>query len=303
MNNKLGTTGGESGSLIRPNRALLVGINDYAPIGPGGPDLRGCVNDVIDMARTLNSIGVVSMVRFSMRFLTDAKATRERILRSLKELIKGATRGQTLVFYYSGHGTYVADSSGDEPVRDEALCPHDYATAGYIVDDDLRALFSGLAPGVKLEVILDSCFSGSGTRAVFEPNEGEQSRFVEPPIEDQLYLEGVKQARIRHILRPAHGGGDEKPGLSREIVPVFGLNHVLWAAAKDSQTAKEKDINSVRRGVFTYSFCDHLRKAGVAGITRAKLDKFVMKDVESMVSDQTPQCEGERSVFTELTFK
>ncbi|NLB07436.1 MAG: caspase family protein, partial [Desulfobulbaceae bacterium] len=28
------------------NKALLVGINDYAPVGPGGPDLRGCVNDV-----------------------------------------------------------------------------------------------------------------------------------------------------------------------------------------------------------------------------------------------------------------
>jgi hypothetical protein len=30
-------------------KALLVGINDYAPVGAGGPDLRGCVNDVRDM--------------------------------------------------------------------------------------------------------------------------------------------------------------------------------------------------------------------------------------------------------------
>ena len=34
-------------------RAVVVGINDYAPIGGGGPDLRGCVNDARDMANTL----------------------------------------------------------------------------------------------------------------------------------------------------------------------------------------------------------------------------------------------------------
>jgi metacaspase-1 len=34
-------------------KAFLVGINDYAPSGPNGPDLRGCVNDVEDMADTL----------------------------------------------------------------------------------------------------------------------------------------------------------------------------------------------------------------------------------------------------------
>ena len=31
-----------------PAKGLFIGINDYAPTGPGGPDLRGCVNDVRD---------------------------------------------------------------------------------------------------------------------------------------------------------------------------------------------------------------------------------------------------------------
>ena len=35
------------------NKAFLVGINDYYPIGVGGQDLGGCVNDVQDMANTL----------------------------------------------------------------------------------------------------------------------------------------------------------------------------------------------------------------------------------------------------------
>ena len=34
-------------------KAVVVGINDYAPIGAGGPDLNGCINDARDMANTL----------------------------------------------------------------------------------------------------------------------------------------------------------------------------------------------------------------------------------------------------------
>ncbi len=37
-------------------RALIVGVNDYAPIGSGGPDLNGCVNDARDMANTLSNM-------------------------------------------------------------------------------------------------------------------------------------------------------------------------------------------------------------------------------------------------------
>jgi hypothetical protein len=55
-------------------------------------------------------------------------------------MIGAARSGDTLVITYSGHGTWVPDSSGDEPDgRDEALCPHDIATAGPLLDDEIRA--------------------------------------------------------------------------------------------------------------------------------------------------------------------
>jgi hypothetical protein len=31
------------------NKAFLVGINDYAPVGAGGSDLNGCVSDAEDI--------------------------------------------------------------------------------------------------------------------------------------------------------------------------------------------------------------------------------------------------------------
>jgi hypothetical protein len=47
-------TGSEGVAMKR--KALLVGINDYAPKGGEGPDLGGCLNDVRDVAHTLNAL-------------------------------------------------------------------------------------------------------------------------------------------------------------------------------------------------------------------------------------------------------
>ena len=77
-------------------KALIVGINDYAPVGAGGPDLRGCVADARDMANTLHVLGIVPAVPASMRILTNANATRANIVSGLKWLIPGAKANDVL---------------------------------------------------------------------------------------------------------------------------------------------------------------------------------------------------------------
>ena len=86
-------------------RALVVGINDYAPIGVGGPDLNGCINDASDMANTLVICGFPAA---NIRFLTNQNATRVNIVNNLTNLVSTAKSGDSIVFYYSGHGTRVA---------------------------------------------------------------------------------------------------------------------------------------------------------------------------------------------------
>lgn len=273
-------------------KALLIGINDYAPVGAGGPDLRGCVNDVRDMAHTLNVLGIVPPGPGSIRILTDARATRANILNGLKWLITGVNKGDVIVFYYSGHGSQVPDLSGDEleapPKKDETICPHDYSTAGMFKDDDFRTAFAGMAEGVSLDVILDSCHSGTGTRemAVLSAAPQEEQityRYVEPPLDYAYFLDANPTIPMKGILKPAPG--------EKEIVVVPGLNHALWAGCRDSQTSAEAPIGGVYRGVFTYCFCKALRKAGV-GITRAKLNALVSADIKKMGYAQVPQLEG-----------
>ena len=74
------------------HKALLVGINDYAPAGAGGPDLRGCLNDVKDFANTMGALGIVPIHPRTMRILTDRNATRANILAGIKWLLAGAKK-------------------------------------------------------------------------------------------------------------------------------------------------------------------------------------------------------------------
>lgn len=280
-------------------KALLVGINDYSPVGAGGPDLRGCVNDVKDIAHSLNALGIIPATPRTMRILTDRRATRAAILDGLKWLVKSAKKGDTLVFHYSGHGSQVADVSGDEiDGKDETICPHDYASAGMIKDDDFRSIFKGLAAGVNLDVILDSCHSGSGTRelgAIAAATEEQQVtyRYIEPPLDYSFFLDSDPTIPSRGILK--------RQPEERELVLVPGLKHVLWAGCRDYQTSAEASIGGVYRGIFTYCFCKALRRAGV-GVTRKKLDALVCADIRRMGYSQVPQLEGTKASITEKVF-
>ena len=147
--------------------ALCIGINNY----PGTHmDLAGCVNDANDWAAELAGRG------FVVSKLLDRDATKAAMVAAMHQVIAGAKRGDTVVITFSGHGTYVPDLDGDEvDGLDEALCPHDVETAGEaLTDDELHALFSTRAAGVKLVLISDSCHSGTVSRAaVAQPEDDE----------------------------------------------------------------------------------------------------------------------------------
>jgi len=133
-----------------------VGINDY----PGTEaDLAGCVNDARDWGELLTSRG------FAVTTLLNKKASRKGMLDAIGGLVSQARSGETVVFTYSGHGSYVPDEDGDEPDgTDECLCPWDIVDGGPITDDVLHDIYSSKAAGVKLIVISDSCHSGSVSR-------------------------------------------------------------------------------------------------------------------------------------------
>ncbi len=136
--------------------ALCIGINDY----PGtANDLSGCVNDANDWAAALTQWG------FTVQKLLNKNATRAAILAAMKSVITSAVSGDSIVFQYSGHGSYIPDQNGDEPDgKDECLCPYDINTKGPITDDEIFDLFNSRADNVKLVFFSDSCHSGTVAR-------------------------------------------------------------------------------------------------------------------------------------------
>ncbi|KAG7976420.1 hypothetical protein I3843_06G147700 [Carya illinoinensis] len=173
------TTGDSSSLDIKPSpavltsaeaisgrkRALLCGVTyrnkNYS--------LSGTINDV-------RSIKNLLIQRFGypaecIRILTEEEngndltttPTKKNIEDSLKWLVDGSESGDSLVFFFSGHGLRQPDFEDDElDGFDETICPVDFIEQGMIVDNDINStIVRPLKEGVTLHAIVDACHSGT----------------------------------------------------------------------------------------------------------------------------------------------
>lgn len=160
---------------MRRRLKLCVGVNDY----PGtGLDLAGCVNDATGWSRLLEGHGYVGPT------LLDGEATKDEVVRLLRQMVDVARFADRIVFTYSGHGSYLPDVDGDEgDGRDECLVLHDFADGGLLTDDELHQIFSARRWGVRVVVISDSCHSGTAHRFVGDRAKVDaRARFLPPSV-------------------------------------------------------------------------------------------------------------------------
>lgn len=261
------------------NKALLVGVNKYKL---PGSNLQGCVNDATNVRDILLKYYGFSVK--DIRVLVDDRATKKAILDRLNWLVKDTKSGDRLLFHFSGHGSQIRDRDGDElkDNLDEIICPHDMDWDGtFIVDDDLKTIFSTVPAGVHLEVLLDACHSGSGTREAIEP--ASPISPIAPRAVRQRFLAPPMDIQCRHLDE------DDLP-LTRMLKATNPTNHVLFSGCRDNQTSADAFINGTYNGAFTYYFCKHIRDAqGV--ITRTELLKRLRASLKHEGYDQVPQLE------------
>ncbi|KMZ61560.1 metacaspase 2 [Zostera marina] len=128
-------------------------------------EIEGSVNDAMFVKYLLknkyNFSNIFMLTEDETNFLKIP--TRRNIMIAMKWLVKDCQAGDSLVFFYSGHGVQEKDMDGDEiDGLDEAICPLDYATEGMITDDEINeTIVRPLPTGVKLHAIIDSCHSGT----------------------------------------------------------------------------------------------------------------------------------------------
>jgi hypothetical protein len=152
------------GSHSKPNtpvvvnnnrRALLMGLN----YRNSSYELFGCINDVYSIEKKLRS----SYGFTNVSIITDdtnIKPTASNIYNQIKQLLQNSVSGDLLFISYSGHGSYIMDTNGDEKDgRDETLVGLDLIG---VKDDSLKSLIdTHLKSGVTLIMLFDSCFSGT----------------------------------------------------------------------------------------------------------------------------------------------
>lgn len=200
--------------------ALLIGSN-Y----PGtNYQLSGCVNDINFLKDKLSN--TYGFNKFTL--ITDdlsVKPTRTNILASFKDFLSQSKSGDFLFFGFSGHGTYVRDTNGDETDgQDETIVSCDLQN---IKDDELKQIIvENLKPNATLFCVFDSCHSGSVLDLKYQ------------------YLDSTNYNSYNQNDKQLETNG----------------NVIMISGCMDSQTSEDAYINRVSRGAMIWSFLETINK-------------------------------------------
>lgn len=204
---------------IKNTSALLIGIN-Y--IGTEN-ELSGCINDVIDINNLLTEYNFDTITMLTDN--TIQKPTRNNILESFTSLLKNAKSGDTLLFYYSGHGSYKKDLNAEEVTGyDQMIIPIDLQS---IVDDDLKNIIQNNLPnGATLIAFFDSCFSGS---------------VLDLPY---TYMDSLDNNNVTENANQVETTG----------------NVIMISGCSDVQTSADALINNKNNGAMSWAFLEAFKK-------------------------------------------
>lgn len=263
--------------------ALCVGINTFKYL-PQSSWLHGCVNDAEDLAAALK--GQYGFDDGNVTLLRDADATKDAVMGGINSMVDAAVAGTInhLVLTFSSHGTQIPDTTGDEDDSlDEAFACHDINSSGdswdpatVISDDELGTVFARLPQGVLMDVVLDTCHSGTGLKSL-DLLPGRRPRFLPAPEPAAAVENDDKETRTL-----------------RDMVKAAKLSApVLMAACRSDQTAADALLEGRYNGAFTYNFLKALTSDPTLG--RADLLKLVSKGLKAGGFDQVAQLEAAKA--------
>ena len=214
------------------NVALLVAVGQFGDPQLKTQQLLGTAADLEAMQRALAAHW--DFTAADIRTLKDQEATHERILAEISALEARTSPGDTVLIYFSGHGTSANadDNSFDLPYATGAWVPYDLDFSSLATAQ--RTLIIGrrdLVPRLKrldqegrlVVVVSDSCYSGQVVRSFGQTHS--RSRYLPLPTRD---------LGIAHAGAPAAGPAPRPPP------PPYPYQHVvLLAGASDSETGAD----------------------------------------------------------------
>jgi hypothetical protein len=221
--------------------SLHVGLNRVDPAHYQGWDgeLTACEFDANDMRAIAEGQG------FEPRSLLTKEATSDAVLAAIERAAGELDRGDLFLCTYSGHGGQVPDRNGEgeEDRSDETWVAYDRQ----IVDDELYALWSRFAPGVRVFVLSDSCHSGTVVRDIEAKVPGPVSTRQKAAAESPRYRalpRDVMIATYRANARLYDAIQERLPGAERADPAATVL---LISGCRDDQLS----LDGISNGLFT----------------------------------------------------
>lgn len=274
--------------------ALLVGIDAYpAPV----PPLRGCVNDVTAFADVLR--GRVGEPSLDLVVLTDDGATRGAVTGAIRDHLGQAGPDDVALLYYSGHGSQQRAPEElwalEPDRRNETIVLVDSRQPGQwdLADKELAVLLGEVAAsGAHVLTVLDCCHSGGGTRAAEQAGVGLRLA----PEDDRLRPFDTFVPGVAALVGGSVGVGQSGPsgpttrGLRSRWSTGQG-SHVLLAACRSSEKAKEVIVRGRSRGALSVALESALREHG-GRLTYRQVHRYVTAGVMRRVGEQHPQFES-----------
>lgn len=135
---------------------LITAVNKYNPAFYGaGNDLNGCITDAekmkeIFMQQDLNN-GIVQI-------LYNEDCRKHEVIASLKYIALNMVAGDRLIWFHSGHGSYMETANGRAACR----CMHD----NVLWDAEVVKLWKDFPKGSYVIALSDTCFSESNSRNI-----------------------------------------------------------------------------------------------------------------------------------------
>ena len=288
-----------SQSVRAEQHALLVGVWDYE-----NPNLQldAPPNDLKLMEALLSAHGVPQE---RMHILKNPNKV--QVQHKFRELSRRLNPSDSLIFYFSGHGTQIIDKIGTFPGdeakgrypdrNDEALLPMDANLASpktYLLDDELNILIQDL-PTRKVSCIIDTCYSGDilreirlgrpkGTPVTDTPTAVVQQTQIVSHTEDildksadfALLLAAAAYNQVVHELRIPFGN---------TYLPVSAMTYSLYRQMLSGRQTIAKRATGVQREV---------------SITYRQLVQHVQNDHKQWNLAWHPILEGPENRFDEV---
>ena len=193
-------------------------------------------------------------------------ATQAHIQQAMQQMQKAAQPGDTIIFYFSGHGSRKGDHF--------SLCPYDASVrteSSDITDTDLADWNKGLAAKTKnITLILDCCFS-------------------EYPTKDPVHRSKFLRRDTVFSVQPLKWEYPQD-------------NAVILKASRNDEEAQQEDETGTGKwvGIFTRRLCRELSKPNADALTYTQLMQLVNSGVKNEIAtafhnsfSQTPQMEGD----------